>query len=335
MHLISKSLRLALAATLLTSASPVLAAITCERPLAFDFTPQANVGANATVLSNSVLVQTAGCAAPISISGGEYSINGGPFTAAPGSVSSGQSLRLRVHTSSSVPQTSPYPSTIASIIIGGYHTSFNVWNGAVQQPCSGATCTSPAALTANGWTTVLYKGKLANSSQLKLRAAFNNWSSKVPDIPMTRDPLTGYWSANLRLPACAQQLDYALTDGSLWDNNGGKDWHVPVAGGSGACTGSITLSFRTRAVVNVGEALWITGNTFELGNWSTVPTQNRQCDATHYPDWDCTVAFGSGNQWIEYKFVRLGAVTTWESGANRKMLLPAVDAFKHDGNFRQ
>lgn len=335
MRLNSAPLRLTLATTLLAATSTSFAAISCERPLAFDFIPQAKVGANALVESNSVRVQTGGCPAPISISGGEYSIDGAAFTGGPGMVNNGQTLKLRVRTSLSHPQTSPYPSTIAAVIVGGYHTSFNVWSGSVQAPCSGTTCTTPAALNANGWTTVLYKGTLAGASQLKLHAAFNGWSSKVPNIPMTRDPLTGYWSANLRLPACARELDYAFTDGARWDNNAGRDWRVPVAGGSGACTGSITMSFRTRAVVNVGEAVWITGNTVELGNWSTVATENRQCDATHYPDWICTVAFGSGNQYVEYKFVRLGAVTTWESGANRTLLLPAVDAFKDDGSFRQ
>jgi sugar lactone lactonase YvrE len=63
------------------------------------FTPQNNVPVSSLRTSNTVTVTGINVAVPISVAGGEYSINGGAFTSTPGTVSSGTTVTVR-HTSS-------------------------------------------------------------------------------------------------------------------------------------------------------------------------------------------------------------------------------------------
>ena len=36
----------------------------------------------------------------------------------------------------------------------------------------------------------------------------------------------GKWNLTLKLPVDARQLGFVFTDGTRWDNNGGRDWHI-------------------------------------------------------------------------------------------------------------
>lgn len=73
------------------------------------------------VVSNEESISGINTPIPISISGGEYSIDGGVFTDSSGMVSSGQKIRLQVLSGSVTSSTS-----IASVQIGDYSTSFHV-----------------------------------------------------------------------------------------------------------------------------------------------------------------------------------------------------------------
>lgn len=44
---------------------------------------------------------------------------------------------------------------------------------------------------------------------------------------MTKDS-NGFWKGTITIPANATKLDFDFTDGSNWDNNSNKDWHLPV-----------------------------------------------------------------------------------------------------------
>lgn len=68
-------------------------------PDAFSFRDAFGVPLNTEQLSNGVAVNGINVASPISVTGGEYSVDGGPYTNANGFVSLGQSVRVR-HTSS-------------------------------------------------------------------------------------------------------------------------------------------------------------------------------------------------------------------------------------------
>jgi len=60
--------------------------------------------------------------APISVANGEYSLDGGPFTAAPGTIAPGQDLRIRVQAPSQLGFT-----RMGTVTIGGVPGTFTVW----------------------------------------------------------------------------------------------------------------------------------------------------------------------------------------------------------------
>src|SRR5206468_1452242 len=70
-------------------------------PAPFGFADAVDVPRSALVVSSTTSITlSGGTSAPISVQGGEYSINGGAFTATPGTITSGQSLALRLTSSS-------------------------------------------------------------------------------------------------------------------------------------------------------------------------------------------------------------------------------------------
>lgn len=76
------------------------APVTDTTPNTFTFVAQSDVQLEETVTSNSVTIESIDTGVNITISGGEYAINGGEFTSASGTVSSGQTVQVR-HTASS------------------------------------------------------------------------------------------------------------------------------------------------------------------------------------------------------------------------------------------
>jgi len=99
------------------------AADTTPNPFAFVAVAGASPGMQFT--SNRIVLSGTDGPAPISIAGGEYSINGAAFTSAPDVVPPGATLRLRV-------TASPLPGTSASAVvtIGGVSGSFSVTTAA-------------------------------------------------------------------------------------------------------------------------------------------------------------------------------------------------------------
>jgi choice-of-anchor A domain-containing protein len=90
-------------------------------PDAFGFTAQSNVPLGTLRASNTVTVTGFNVAVPISIVGGEYSINGGAWTSAAGTISSGNTVAVRA-TSSATPAT----TVTATLTIGGVTGIFSV-----------------------------------------------------------------------------------------------------------------------------------------------------------------------------------------------------------------
>jgi uncharacterized protein YhjY with autotransporter beta-barrel domain len=88
-------------------------------PDAVIFSPVTGVRNNTVVESNVQTVTGINAAAVVSVTGGEYSINGGAYTAAAGSVNSGATVRVR-HTSASIAGT----NTTTILIVGTLQTSF-------------------------------------------------------------------------------------------------------------------------------------------------------------------------------------------------------------------
>ena len=90
-------------------------------PDAFAFSAQTEVALSTQVSSNEVTISGINVAAPIVVSGGEYSIDGGEFTAEDGSIEATQTLVVR-QTSSVDPET----TTELSLTLGDITETFSV-----------------------------------------------------------------------------------------------------------------------------------------------------------------------------------------------------------------
>ncbi len=83
-------------------------------PDAFSFNAQTGVPLSSVRTSNTITVTGIDTTTPISVAGGEYSISGGAFTSAPGTLDNNDTVTLR-HTSSGLAET----QTTTSVNIGG------------------------------------------------------------------------------------------------------------------------------------------------------------------------------------------------------------------------
>jgi hypothetical protein len=97
-------------------------------PEQFIFADKADVSLNTEVTSNTIMVQGISATAPISITGGTYSVNGGGYTSSSGTVVSGDTVTVRVQSSGSYSTT-----TSATLTIGGVSDTFSVTTGSAPQ----------------------------------------------------------------------------------------------------------------------------------------------------------------------------------------------------------
>ncbi|MES2932628.1 MAG: Ig-like domain repeat protein [Pseudomonadota bacterium] len=95
-------------------------------PNAFSFTAQTGVARSTAVISSVVTVGGITAATPISIVGGSYSINGAAYTTAPGTVSNGNTITLKLTSSAAYATLSK-----ATLTIGGISGVFNVTTAAI------------------------------------------------------------------------------------------------------------------------------------------------------------------------------------------------------------
>ena len=100
-------------------------------PEAFSFTDQADVALNAVIESNVITVTGIEYASPISVTGGEYAIDGGPYTSVAGFVNNLETVKVRQTSSSSYSTT-----TNATLIIGGVSDTFSVTTVPALAPLS-------------------------------------------------------------------------------------------------------------------------------------------------------------------------------------------------------
>lgn len=96
-------------------------------PDTFWFRPQTQVAPRTLITSNPIRVSGITTPTTISITGGDYSINLGPYTNAPGTVVNGQTVTVR-QTSASSPRT----RTGATLTIGGIGATFDVTTSDAQ-----------------------------------------------------------------------------------------------------------------------------------------------------------------------------------------------------------
>jgi len=260
----------------------------------------------------------------------EISVNGGAFTSASVTIKPGQSLVLRA----TAPRTN-HTVKIINVMLGD---KANLWKIATMGAvCTDAYCPTqipldytPANIIGGTPVTLYYMGTLSESASVTMRWGHSGWSD-VTDTVMTKRA-DGFWAATITPPANATAINFVVTDGTNWDNNGGANWNLTVAP---AVDTSVTISFKVIAETNFGESVYIVGNRPEIGNWSTNPDEFRKCVPTAYPQWTCTITFPTGGVNVEYKYQKLGnGNVTWENGGNYNYLLPTEDAEVDNGTFR-
>jgi YD repeat-containing protein len=99
----------------------VVAAADDTTPDAYSFAPRANWPLSSVAVSEPITVSGINVAAPISITSGEYSIDGGGWTATGGTVNAGQAVQVRLTSSASYST-----ATSATLNIGGLVGAFTV-----------------------------------------------------------------------------------------------------------------------------------------------------------------------------------------------------------------
>ncbi len=135
----------------------------------------------------------------------------------------------------------------ASLAQGTYDASIQVAGNATNSPRTIAlsvavtestpttTTVVPNPPTAGQVARVWYKasgGPLASASAINLYWGVNTWTG-VTSTAMTQSTTAGMWYKDITLPSNATVLDFVTNNGgSIWDNNGGADWHFTVQPGA-------------------------------------------------------------------------------------------------------
>ena len=143
----------AAASPVITTVIPLSGTGINAAPDAFTFTPLTAVDPSSLQISNPITVNGTDVPTPISVSaGGQYSINGGAFTAAPGIVSPGAQVQVQLTAASG------YSSTdAATLTIGGVSSAFTVTTGtqpAFQGSFAPVTGAVPASVQVSNAITV-------------------------------------------------------------------------------------------------------------------------------------------------------------------------------------
>jgi len=86
----------------------------------------------------------------------------------------------------------------------------------------------------------------------------------------------------------------------------------------------VTFTVNNATPTNVGDYIFLTGNTIELGNWGTTfDTAIGPMLAPNYPNWFLNASVPAGAT-IQFKFIKIAAngTVTWEGGSNHSYTVP-------------
>lgn len=159
--------------------------------------------------------------------------------------------------------------------------------------------------------TVYYNGSLASSSSVKLHWGYNGFTNPT-DVTMTKRS-DGFWAGTVTIPTSATKLDFDFTNGTSWDNNSSKDWHLQVWSSSVPVQVSpAPVATKTTTVYYNGSlAASATSMTLHWGyNNFTAPTDvamTKQSDGR----WAATITVPSGS--YDFNMAFKNNAGTWDS----------------------
>jgi hypothetical protein len=247
-------------------------------PAPFTFPAQTGTALSATVASDPITISGIDAAVPVSITGGEYSIDGGPFTTAAGTVSNNQKIRVRAIAS----QQFSTPVTVV-LTVGGVSASFVVTTLAADTTpdalkfqwkvdvARGAWVTSDAATIAgintaapvsiengeyaiNGGTFTSAAGSISEGQTLTVRTQAGATYSKLTRARVTVGTVTTDFEVTSELPAYVpdrivydeQDIVYLLSNANKlifrWSVADGRYLDAYTIGQSGLTPSKMTYS---------------------------------------------------------------------------------------------
>ncbi|AJG97367.1 alpha-amylase [Clostridium beijerinckii] len=172
---------------------------------------------------------------------------------------------------------------------------------------------SSTLLQGNSFT-LYYSGSLANSSSVKLHWGYNSFLNPS-DVTMTKGS-DGFWAANIKIPSSATKLDFDFTNGSNWDNNSSKDWHLQVS------SSSVPVQVNPAPTASKTTTIYYNGNlaansTSVILHWGyndftnpTDVTMTKQSDGR----WSATITIPSGAYSLNMAFKNDSG--TWDNNSS-------------------
>lgn len=188
-------------------------------PNSFSFAAQVNTPLDQWVESAAITVSGINAAAPISVSNGEYAINGGNYSSSNGTVNNGNTVRLRHRSASDNGSTTTSTLTIGGVSASFSSTTLAATGGTVDAQVNiqfplGQAKTERSTITVSG--NAISTSPLLNISINGVDATLSSSSALAPDqvgIATSPQEYQLNWSAEVPLPANTDTtLAVAVTD---------------------------------------------------------------------------------------------------------------------------
>jgi len=151
-------------------------------PDVFSFTSQTGVTVNTQVVSDTLTIGGINSDALITVSGGEYAIQGNNYTSAAGTISNGDTLKVRQTSSTQFSTT-----TVVTVTVGGVSGTFSVTTEAAD--------TTPDAFSFSALTNVK-TGQTKQSNQITISGINATTAISVSGDPSSEYSVNnGTWTA--------------------------------------------------------------------------------------------------------------------------------------------
>lgn len=177
-------------------------------PDAFAFTAQTNAALNTEYTSNTITVTGIDAATPISVTGGTYSINGGAFTAAAGTVSVSNTVAVKATSASDTEQTRNVVLTI-----GGVSATYAITTIADTTPPV-AEFKFPTPYTMSEANTVKVRGTATDDNAItSVKVVVRSYNLEAPTVTLSTQTIDvtpkaagdySSWTADIPLTALAE-----------------------------------------------------------------------------------------------------------------------------------
>jgi hypothetical protein len=304
-------------------------------PDQFIFTDRTSVALNTVITSNTITVAGTNTAAPISIVGGQYAINGGSYTSAGGTVNNGDTVSVQRTSSESYSTT-----TNATLTIGGVSDTFSV---TTQDEPVGDTWTQKAdfggterygavgfSIGSRG-----YIGTGLNSSYSYTRdfweydPAANTWTQKADFGGTERYGAVGFSIGSKGYIGTGFEVSYSRTK-DFWEYDpAANTWTQKADFGGTERYGAVGFSIGSKGYIGTGSIEWFGGASLVEDFWEYDQTANT---------WTEKAAFGGRHRdgAVGFSIGSKGYVGTGYNGSYTYDFWeydPALNAWTQKANF--